>query len=84
MPKHAKDVCPVCKPYDKAASTIQTTLDMFFWGLFGFASSRIFFILALFIYLNLKKILASPLRMWDLSSATKDQTRTPFRGSAES
>ena len=30
MPKHAKDVRPVCKPYDKAASTIQTTLDMFF------------------------------------------------------
>ena len=83
MPERAKDVCPVCEPYDKKASTIQTTLDMLF-GFVRFCLFQDFFVLALFIYLNLKKILASPLGMWDLSSATKDQTHIPFRGSAES
>lgn len=80
MPKHAKDVCPVCKPYDKAASC-HSNYSGYVFGVCLVLPLQDFFILALFIYLNFKKILASPLRMWDLEDSAAGIKPAPPQGS---
>lgn len=74
-------MCAQCVSHTTRQQAPFKLLWICFLGFVWFCLFQDFFILALFIYLNFKKILASPLRMWDLSSATKDQTRTPLKGS---